>query len=123
MFKGVLMSKHKFQLFEYLKIKNTWEFEFEPGDQAAWDQLVSAAAQFGDLSPLDDPLCDLPRKAPKDLTKWYELVTMIYEGVGPFKCIIENERIPLGAGDLDICTGYRLLDPKGRVLDESDDLF
>lgn len=119
------MPKHKLELIEYLKVKNIWEFEFEPGDQAAWDQLISCAASFDDISPLDDPLYDFPKKAPNDPEKWFELARLIYSGVEPFKCISANQPIWMHAGVEDMATRCRLLSPKGDVLegDAHDDLF
>lgn len=114
------MSKHKLELIQYLKVKNTWEFEFEPGDQEAWDELLKSATAFDDVSPLDDPLYDFTKKAPNDPEKWYELAQLIYSGVEPFKCISANQPIALHDGEIDVSTGHRLLGPKGDVLKDND---
>lgn len=110
------MSTYKLKLYEYQKIRNTYEFEFETGDQAAWDKLLDLAATFGDVRPEDDPLCDIPKSAPADPSKWFELCQLIYEAAAPFKRTKATELLPTQDGEIDIEMDYLLEDAKGNIV-------
>jgi len=119
------MTTYKLKLFEYQKIRNTWEIEFDTADQATWERLLEAAAKFDDVSPDQNFLYDIPKIAPADPEKWFELGQLIFEGRPPFVCLKKGELMSLHDGELDISTGHQLEDAKGNILlqETNDDMF
>jgi hypothetical protein len=110
------MPIYKLKLFEYQKIKNTYEVEFDTSDQKMWDALLDAAAKFDDVRPEENPLYDIPRSAPADPEKWFELSKLIYEANAPFICTKTSELIPSHDGEFEIDMGYQLENNKGDIV-------
>lgn len=104
------------KLFEYQKIKNTWELEFDTADQFAWDALLQAASSFDNVSPDNNPFYDLPKTAPGNPEKWFELSKLIYEGRAPFICSKAGEILPLHDFESLISMGYQLETIKGDIV-------
>jgi len=110
------MPTYKLKLFEYKKIRDTWELEFDVTDQAKWDALRKTAESFGDVA------YEIPEEAPSDPSEWFELIQWVFAGKEPLKLVKKAEELPLHDCEIEISTGYQLVNSKGKVLaDETHD--
>jgi hypothetical protein len=115
------MRKYKLKIFEYKKIKDTWEFEFDPGDQDLWDKLIAFAENHTEDFYRDE----LPFIAPTDPEAWFDLINSFYCVDNPFICTKKDEVIVGSVSGPPMDFGYQLEDKTGNILvsEAYDDMF
>lgn len=115
------MKKFKlvFNEYEYRKFQNSFEFEFEPSDQAKWDELIQIADSGDEVL---SEMLGYPKEAPNDPQVWFELFRLIYDFKGLIPQVSENQ--DLGAiipnESLNLAS-HQLIDIKNSTVLSTDD--